>query len=329
MSVARAFWTIGPGRGELREEVLPAPGSGQALVRTRASGVSRGTEALVLAGRVPPSLHAEMRAPLQVGDFPAPLKYGYASVGVVEAGPAELLGKRVFCLHPHQDLYLAPVSMLALVPDGVPDRRAVLAANLETAVNGLWDGVPGVGDRIAVIGAGSVGACAALLAAGLPGVALQVIDTSPARRALLARLGLDAVAPEAARGNVDLVIEASGRAAGLACALGLAGVEATVLVLSWYGAGEIAVPLGHAFHARRLRLVSSQVGLVAPSHRPRWSHARRLGLALELLADARFDALLSAPGDELRFADLPARLPEVLLGPPGEHDAPLPVVRYD
>ncbi len=329
MTRARAYWTIGPGRGELRDEMLGPPGADAALVRTRASGVSRGTEALVAAGRVPPALHAEMRAPFQAGDFPAPVKYGYASVGVVEVGPRELVGRRVFCLYPHQDRYVVPAIWLRLVPDAVPDRRAVLAANVETAVNGLWDAAPGVGDRVTVVGAGTVGMCAAILLAGIPGIDLELIDPSEPRRALAARAGLRAVAPEVARGDVDLVVEASGRAAGLQTALGLAGMEATVLVLSWFGAGEVPVPLGGAFHSRRLRLVSSQVGQVSPSHRPRWSHARRLALALDLLVDERFEVLLSPPGDELRFEDLPTRLPAVLLGNASADGAPTPVVVYE
>jgi hypothetical protein len=326
VTLARAYWITGPGRGELREETLADPGVDAALVRARASGISRGTEALVAAGRVPVALHAEMRAPFQAGDFPAPVKYGYASVGVVEAGPRELIGRRVFCLHPHQDRYVVPVAWLRPVPDAVPDRRAVLAANVETAVNGLWDAAPAVGDRVAVIGAGTVGLCAALLCARIPGVSLEIVEPSESRRLLAARAGLRAVTPDAATPGVDLVIEASGRAAGLENALALAGLEATVLVLSWFGAGDVPVPLGGAFHSRRLRVVSSQVGQVAPSHRPRWTHAQRLALALELLDDARFDVLLPAPGDELRFEDLPARLPAILLG--NGDGAPTPVVVY-
>jgi threonine dehydrogenase-like Zn-dependent dehydrogenase len=321
----RALWVTGPGRVELRDEPDRTAGAGEALVRARYSGVSRGTEALVLAGRVPPALHTEMRAPFQAGEFPAPVKYGYASVGVVEGGPAALVGQRVFCLHPHQDRYVVPVTALTVVPEGVPSRRAVLAANLETAVNALWDGAPGVGDRIVVVGAGTVGLCVALLAARIPGVQLRVVDSSPARRELAVKVGLDARAPGDVRGECDLVVHASGSAAGLATALALAGLEATVLELSWYGAGDVPAPLGEAFHSRRLRLQASQVGQVAPSHRPRWTHARRLALALSLLADERFEALLSPAGAELPFAELPVRLPATLAAVNG---APTPVVLY-
>jgi threonine dehydrogenase-like Zn-dependent dehydrogenase len=318
-----------PGVGELREEALAAPGAGEALVRAIASGISRGTEGTVFAGRVPAALAAEMRAPRQIGDFPAPVKYGYASVGEVEIGPAALLGRRVFCLHPHQDRYVVPLDALAVVPEGVPARRAALAANLETAVNALWDAPVGPGDRVAVVGAGSVGLCVALLAARVPGTVVEVVDVAPARRELAARLGLGARAPGAGEdGACDLVVHASGRAAGLGEALRLAGVEATVLELSWYGAGDVAAPLGEHFHPRRLRLQSSQVGRVAPSHRSRWTHARRLALALALLGDAAlaaaFDALVGAPEDDVVFEALPARMAAIV----GGAGAPLPLVRY-
>src|SRR6185437_5324565 len=247
------------------------------------------SEALVFAGRVPESQVTVMRCPFQEGEFPAPVKYGYASVGIIEAGAASLLGRRVFCLYPHQDRYVVPESAVLPVPDSVPDARAVLAANMETALNGLWDAAPRLGDRIAVVGAGVVGCCVAALAARVPGTQVELIDIDPARAALAASLGCRFARPEAATPEADLVIHCSGSAAGLATALRLAGFEATVLELSWYGAGDVAAPLGEAFHSRRLSLRSSQVGAVATAQRARWSHRRRLALALDLLADPVFD----------------------------------------
>jgi threonine dehydrogenase-like Zn-dependent dehydrogenase len=250
-----------------------------------------------------------MRAPLMGGAFPFPVKYGYALVGQVEAGPPELRGRTVFVLHPHQSRFHVPAGAVIPVPDDVPPRRAVLAANMETALNAVWDAAPGPADRIAVVGGGVVGSLVAYLCAGLPGAAVTLVDVDPARAELALALGLSFAAPEAAPTDCDLVVHASGTAAGLTTALRIAGDEATVLELSWYGAGEVAVPLGGAFHSRRLRLVSSQVGQVAPSRRPRWSHGRRLAAATALLADAPLDALLAPP---VAFADLPRRLPDIL-----------------
>jgi NADPH:quinone reductase-like Zn-dependent oxidoreductase len=310
--IARAFWVVAPGRGELREEALPARGADDVLVRAVASGISRGTESLVFMGRVPESQYRAMRCPFQAGDFPAPLKYGYASVGVVEAGPAALLGRRVFALHPHQDRYVVPADAVVPLPDQVPERRAVLAANMETAVNALWDGAPRIGDRIAVVGAGTVGCLAAALAARIPGAAVELIDIDSGRAALAAALGCRFAHPKDASGEADFVIHASGSAAGLATALALAGFEATVLELSWYGDAAVPAPLGEAFHSKRLTLRSSQVGSVATSRRARWSHRRRLTLALDLLRDPVFDRLLTG---DCAFADLPAMMATLATGP--------------
>lgn len=302
---ARAFWLAAPGRGEIRRSELRAPGEGEVVVRTLASGISRGTEALVFQGRVPPSQYGLMRCPFQEGEFPAPLKYGYASVGIVETGPPYSRGRRVFCLHPHQDRYIVPEASVVPVPDAVPTERAVLAANMETAVNALWDAGPRLGDRIAVIGAGTVGCLIASLASRLPASRVDLVDIDPGRAKLAAALGCDFALPAEAAGDCDLVFHASGTEAGLATALRLAGFEATVLELSWYGDKPVAAPLGEAFHSRRIRLQSSQVGEVAPARRARRSRRDRLALALALLADPAYDQLITG---QCRFEDLPDEL---------------------
>ena len=305
---ARAFWVAEPGRGEIRTERLRAPAAGEALVRSVYSGISRGTETLVFKGKVPRSEHERMRAPFQAGDFPAPVKYGYCNVGVVEQGPASVVGRHVFCLHPHQTRYVVPVAVLHVLPDDLPPARAVLAANLETAVNALWDAAPRVGDRVAVIGAGTVGCLAAWLAARIVGTEVELVDIDE-RKAVAARaLGVAFRTPAAARDDVDVVLHSSGTAAGLATGLALAGFEATVVELSWYGDEAPAVPLGAAFHSRRLILKSSQVGAVASAQRARWSHARRMELVLRLLANAELDALITR---ESPFDELPAVLAEL------------------
>lgn len=312
MADAQAFWVTAPGRGELRSEPIRPPGADEVLVETRASGISRGTETLVFRGRVPASQHQAMRAPFQAGELALPVKYGYAAVGLVTDGEQGLRGRRVFCLHPHQDRFVVPAAAVVPVPDAVPDERAVLAANLETALNGLWDAAPRIGDRAAVIGAGVVGALAAALLSRVPGTVVQLVDVAPTKAAIARALGVEFALPDAARGELDLVIHASGAPAGLARALELAGFEATIVELSWYGAQAVPLPLGEAFHSRRLRLVSSQVGAVAPARRARWSRQRRLALALALLADARFDALLAPP---MPFARLPAVMAELAARP--------------
>jgi NADPH:quinone reductase-like Zn-dependent oxidoreductase len=305
---AEALWYVAPGRAEIRPEPGRIPAPGELCVRALYGALSRGTERLVLSGRVPESEYERMRAPFMGGAFPFPVKYGYSIVGRVEDGPAEA-GKVVFALYPHQDRFTLPADAVVPLPDGIPPSRAVLAANMETALNGMWDASPGPADRIAVVGAGVLGALVARLCARLPAAQVTLVDIDPRREALAGALGVDFAEPEAAPGDCDLVVHASASAAGLATALRLAGEEATVLELSWYGADDVAVPLGKAFHSRRLRLVSSQVGNVAPSHRARWSRRRRLAAALALLADPALDALI-APA--IAFRDLPSRLPDIL-----------------
>ncbi|MEU4743340.1 zinc-binding alcohol dehydrogenase [Actinosynnema sp. NPDC023658] len=303
---ARALWFTSAGKCEIRPVELREPGPDDVLVRTLHSGISRGTESLVLRGGVPENQHGVMRAPFQEGDFPWPVKYGYLNVGVVEQGP--LLGRTVFCLHPHQTHYVVPADAVTPVPDSVPAQRAVLAGTVETAVNALWDARPLIGDRIAVIGGGMVGCSVAAVLARFPGVRLQLVDADPARASVAAALGVDFASPEQAEGNCDLVVHASASEAGLARSLALLAPEGQVVELSWYGDRRVSLPLGEFFHSRRLRLRSSQVGVVG---RPDRTYAERMALALDLLADPAFDALITG---ECRFDDLPSVLPELANG---------------
>ena len=312
---ATALWYVGRGRAELRPAALAERGPGEALVTTLWSAVSRGTERLVFEGRVSAAESERMRAPLQEGDFPFPVKYGYCAVGVVEEGPEALLGQTVFALHPHQYPFVVAADALAIVPEGVPARRAVLAANMETALNGLWDAGAGPGDRIVVVGAGVLGLLLGYLAARLPGSEVTLVDRELSRLEIARHLGCGFQKPLDAPGAADIVFHASASAEGLACALACAGTEATVVEMSWYGDQHVSAPLGLAFHSRRLKLISSQVGEVAPSRRPRWTRRRRLDKALALLGDERLDALIT---DEVAFNDLPGELPRILApGAPG------------
>lgn len=308
-AAARALWYAAPGKAELRPAPLPPAGPGEVLVRTLYSGISRGTERLVFEGKVPASEYTRMRLATQEGDFPFPVKYGYAAVGTVEAGPDKLLGRVVFALHPHQDRFVIPAAAAVPVPDAVPPRRAVLTANMETALNVLWDGEAAPGQRIAIVGGGLLGLLCAGLAAGINGAQVVVIDREPSRAALAQKMGAAFSRPENAPPENDLVIHTSASEAGLALSLDIAAFEATIVEASWYGDRLVSVPLGGAFHSRRLRIVSSQVGAVAPSHRGRYTHRQRMEEAMRLLADDRFDALL---GEEIPFDVLSKHLPRLL-----------------
>ncbi|MEU0119812.1 zinc-binding alcohol dehydrogenase [Streptomyces bobili] len=307
---ARAFWIGSPGHGEIRDVTLPDPAEGEVVVRSLYSGVSRGTETLVFRGGVPESQRAVMRAPFQEGDFPAPVKYGYLNVGVVEEGAQELVGRTVFSLFPHQTRFVVPASAVTVVPDSLPAGRAVLAGTVETAVNALWDAAPLVGDRIAVVGGGMVGCSVAALLNRFPGVRVQLVDADPARAKTAEALGVGFASPQDALGGCDLVVHASATEQGLARSLELLRAEGTVLELSWYGDRTVALPLGEAFHSRRLIIRSSQVGTVSPRRANR-SYADRLALALELLADPALDALVTG---ESAFDELPEVMPRLTSG---------------
>lgn len=308
----REFWIKEPGQGALVDGTIARPKEGSVRVRTLFSGISRGTESLVFRGEVPESQEEAMRCPFQQGDFPAPVKYGYISVGVVEedAGADDsasrvggLEGRTVFCLHPHQDRYVVPRNAVTPLPDGVPPERAVLAANMETAVNVSWDASPGTGDRIVVVGAGVVGLLTGWLLARTPGSRVTAVDPNPAREEVARALGMEYRATAPADGDADLVVHASGDPAGLRDALRCAGDEATIVEVSWYGSSEVSLPLGEAFHSRRLTLRSSQVGRIPPSRAPRWDFGRRMALALDLLRAPELDRLITG---ESGFEELPA-----------------------
>ena len=299
---SRSYWVVAPGRGEIRTEICREPTDQEVLVRTLYSAISRGTETLVWNGAVPPSEFLRMRAPFQDGDFPAPVKYGYINVGQVEQGPSELIGRVVFCLYPHQTRYVVPADAVYPVPADVPAARAVLAAHLESAVNCLWDAVPRIGDRIAIVGAGTLGCMIAWLLGRIPGCGVELIDVDPGKAPVADALGVGFRSPEDATPEADLVIHTSATEAGLSTALRLAGFEAKVIELSWYGNRQPKVALGEAFHSRRLGLVASQVGSIPPAQRGRWTLKRRMELVLRLLGDSDLEVLITGQSN---FDELP------------------------
>ncbi|HEY6211263.1 MAG TPA: zinc-binding alcohol dehydrogenase [Vicinamibacterales bacterium] len=311
MRVARGFWVAAPGCGEIREEPLRDPVDGDVVVRALYSGVSRGTESLVFRGRVPAAERQRMRAPFQAGDFPAPVKYGYASVGRVESGPPNLEGTVVFALFPHQTEYVVPAGAVHVVPDGVPPGRAVLAANTETALNVVWDAEPYVIEgprRLTVIGAGAVGCLVAYLASRTIACDVELVDVNPHRAAIARGLGVRFALPSTAAMDVGVVVHASGSASGLELALRLAGFEATIVEASWYGDQIVPLALGGEFHSRRLTITSSQVGAVARSRRARCDPAGRMRLALDVLKDPALDTLITG---ESTFDELPRIMPRL------------------
>jgi threonine dehydrogenase-like Zn-dependent dehydrogenase len=309
---ARAFWIVEPGRGELRKEPVRRPGPEELLVRTEFTAISRGTESLVFSGRVPPSEYGRMRAPFQAGEFPAPVKYGYCNVGVVEGGEPGWHGVRIFALYPHQTSYVIPVSAANAVPREVPAGRAVLAANMETALNGCWDADPKETDRVTVIGAGTVGCLVAWVIRNTVECSVELVDVNPHRAAVAEKIGVTFVPIDAAATERTIVVHTSGSEAGLRSALDLAAPDGTIVEMSWFGDRLVTLPLGGAFHSRRLTIKSSQVGALPPARREHWDFRRRMALALDLLKEASLDALISG---ESRFEELPAVMAQLTQAP--------------
>ena len=281
----------------------------QVLVRALWSGISRGTERLVFEGRVPESEYERMRAPFQRGDFSYPVIYGYSMVGIVEDGPQALVGKTVFALYPHQSRFVLPTDAVTVLPDDLPPRRATLAANMETALNAVWDGGVGPGDRVAIVGGGVVGGLLAGLCGAIPGADVTLVDVNEDRRSLCDDMNVTFATPDKAPFDCDIVFHTSASSSGLETAIRCTGFEGTLVEMSWYGEAQTTLQLGGAFHSQRLRIVSSQVGHVSPSRRARWHHGRRMAKALSLLCDPRFDAMLT--GDVV-FRDLAMSLPDIL-----------------
>lgn len=325
---AMALYYVAPHKTELKSVRVPfvaEPRSPEdALIKTLWTGISRGTEKIIYEGCVPVSEYARMRAPFQEGAFPFPVKYGYCAVGLVQEGPPDLQGQAVFVLHPHQDMFAVPAASAIPLPAGLPPRRAVLAANMETALNVVWDSGAGPCDRALVVGAGTLGLLIASILSRIAGIDLTVTDKNGARRAIAEGFGARFALPaETASLEADVVFHTTGTGAGVATCLEACGFEGRVIEASWFGEGDASIPLGGAFHSKRLQIVSSQVGSVSPSRRPRWPHRRRLEAALQLLLDGRLDALIT---HEVLFSTLPEVLPDILRA---DADVLTAAVRYD
>jgi 2-desacetyl-2-hydroxyethyl bacteriochlorophyllide A dehydrogenase len=311
---ARAFWVTAPGQSEIRAVELPPRGPHDVIVRTLYTGISRGTESLVFAGKVPEAEWRRMRAPFQEGEFPGPVKYGYSNVGIVEQGPDALEGQPVFSLYPHQTRFVVPDTAVHVIPGEVPPGRGVLAANMETAINGVWDANPQPGERVVVLGAGTVGCLVAWLLQTIERVPCVLSDINPRRAAVAEALGVSFEDPAQLTDDAQVVVHTSGSPAGLVRALEVAAEDGRIIEMSWYGDQLVPLPLGGAFHSRRLTIKSSQVGSIPPTMREQWTHGERLDLALRLLADPALDVLVSG---ESGFEELPVIMP-ALVRFPGE-----------
>ena len=297
MGTTRALVFVEPRRVEVRGVELREPEPGEVLVRTELSGISGGTELLAYRGQIDPTLPLDEELGALGGTFAFPFRYGYGCVGRVERsrGPVDE-GASVFAFHPHQDAFVAPAA--EVLPFDVPPRHATRFPLVETALQISLDTGDVSGRVVAVFGLGPVGLLTAIL---LRGRGARVVAAEPSgwRRDLAASLGIAASAPgelpDAARAaaahGVPVAIETSGDPQALAAALPLLAHEGTALVASWYGTKPVRLPLGGAFHRRRLTIRSTQVSTIPSALRAEWSVDRRRAEAWRLMGDLPLGAL--------------------------------------
>lgn len=309
----KSLWHVAPGVSVIKQEILPQLPVDYCQVRAEYSAISIGTERLIANGRVPLELTKEMACPYMAGEFDLPIKYGYSLVGLVEEGPPHLIGKRVHVMHPHQTICQVKVGDVTVLPNNLPSARAALASNLETAVNAVWDSSLSIGDRVLVVGFGTIGSLIAQIVSHIPGIFLQVVDLSAEKCALAKKLGFDAETVANCSEPFDVAFHSTGTGAGLQAALDAVGFESKVIELSWYGSSTVDLMLGTHFHRQRKQIISSQVSNVASTHRSRWDFRRRKALVLDLLARQEFDRLIHRT---VQFSELSENFGEIIHGPP-------------
>ena len=309
---SRALWHLSNQQTEIKKSVLPERQDQLYKVKALFSLISLGTERLVAMGKVPVDLFESMKVPYMEGTFDLPLKYGYSLVGEIESGTDELNGQIVHLLHPHQDCCFVNRADFTLVPSGIPAQRATLVSNLETALNVIWDAKVGIGDRVAVVGFGAIGALLCRLLHKIPGIDLQVYEINPYRQSLIESWGFSLGNSSNVLKSYDITFNCSSSEEGLQFCLDHTGFEGKVVELSWYGQKPVSIQLGKFFHNRRLQLISSQVSQIPTDRRPRWDYARRKEVVFRLLQDSSFDLHIT---HTIPFEQAPALFNELRSGP--------------
>jgi 2-desacetyl-2-hydroxyethyl bacteriochlorophyllide A dehydrogenase len=304
---ARRLLFVAPRRVEVASVDVREPGPGQLLVRTLHSGISTGTELLCYRGLLDQDLPLDERIGALGGSFRYPFPYGYNCVGRVERSTAAVpAGTLVFAFHPHQDRFVVSEADVVVLPHGTDPRSATLFALVETGLQLSLDAGQVAHETVVVLGLGAVGLITALLLQRA-GATVVAGDPLAERRDLALSLGIPAAPPEELPSRlppvgVPVVVELSGSPEALPTALSLLAHEGTALVGSWYGEQQVVLPLGGAFHRRRLTIRSSQVSSIPAGLAGRWDVARRRQVAVALLAELPLPALATT---EMAFDDAP------------------------
>lgn len=284
---------------EARKCAIPTVPKNMLRVRTHCSAISAGTEMLVYRGQLPQDMALDANLPGMHNEGAYPLQYGYACVGVVEALGVGVdprwRGKRVFAFAPHASHFIASPESLIAIPNDVTAEDAVFLANMETAVNLVQDGKPGVGERVVVLGQGVVGLLLSGVLSQHPLESLEVVDAIATRRSLAQQLGAhsSSTLEQSQEQDADLIYEVSGVPAMLNTAIAMAGYCSRIVIGSWYGTKTAAIDLGGRAHRNRLHIITSQVSSIAPELSARWSKQRRFAVAWEMLRRVKPQRLIS------------------------------------
>ena len=306
---SRSLWFSGPRTIEMREKTVRPPEPGEVRIRALCSSISHGTEMLIYRGEVAADLPLDLTLPSMEGSFAFPIKYGYANVGrIIQPGSRVegfVEGDLVFAFNPHETDCTIPARFVVKMPDKITPRKGIFLANVETAINVLLDAAPRIGERVVVLGQGTVGLLITQLCRIAGAGLIATCDPFEKRRKLSSALGADIVIdPEAESTSArireatdgegaDVVIESSGRPEALDEAIRATAREGRVVVVSWYGAKRATLALGEDFHRNRITIKSSQVSNLDPCLAPRWTLERRQELALRYLNELRLEELIT------------------------------------
>lgn len=296
----QSLWFTGVRQQEIRSEPLPTPGPGQLGVTTLLSAISAGTELLLYRGQMPAEMSADASIEALSGTLAFPLKYGYSAVGLVtslgDRVDAAWLGQRVFAFNPHETGFVISAENAISISEHIESDAAVLLPNMETALSFAMDGAPIIGERVLVLGQGIVGLLTTHLLAQMPLASLTAVDKLAIRRNIALEIGATqtfGIDQPLESDSYDLVYELSGNPAALNTAIDAVAFGGRIVVGSWYGTKRASLDLGGAFHRKHVQIISSQVSTLAPRWQGRWTKARRMQTALQLLPGVNLNLLIT------------------------------------
>lgn len=293
--IIRSLWHNNNSKSFLWKEYFNTYNNDLTYINTDYSLISTGTERLVAKGLVPPEANHIMRVPYMDGSFSFPIKYGYNLVGREKES-----GRRVHCMHPHQDFCAVQTRSLNKIPNDIPSRRATLMGTMETVINAIWDSRlnPSSDENILVIGAGLIGATLALTLQKVLDQEVHIYDINPYRLDHVRQLGLSSHR----KGPYTICFHTTAHQEGLQMAIDQVGFEGRIVEMSWYGTRPVQLWLGSSFHYDRKQIISSQVSQIPGHLSSQEDYESRRNLAWKYLNDTGYDDLIT---HEIPFEQAP------------------------